>query len=343
MRSELLKNQIQNFRLVSDSIVYSTIYHDIFLNNDLIYNSTKSIQEIYFNGNSIYTNTIHGDGLEINPNDKSVILYEGEFIKYLDSELSIKSKKRETTIYNINKNTTTIKPYRIFIFSLQKEYKKLVYYAGNNLTNVNLNINVTSLDSNVDYFSFPLSTLGTWLDGAIEKTYQVAEFCGIYENTLVCIMTNGAVLLLDIEKGEVKAFFKDAKVKGGIFQKEENSPLFLGLKHYTFIEINAESGELLKQVDIQSELKRVANIPKESQCWLSVGTSIYQDGLFYFYGDPNLIGVFDPISEKIIDYHVFDFDKKQHQQLKGGVENLQVKDGEIYCLDSLGNLYVLER
>lgn len=204
-------------------------------------------------------------------------------------------------------------------------------------------ISVFSISKKLNLCTLPLATLGTWHDGTIEKTYQVAEFCGIYKNTLVCTMSNGAVLLLDIEKGEVKAFFKEAKVKGGIFQKKENSPLFLGLKHYTFIEINAESGELLKQVDIQSELKRVAEIPIEIPCWLSVGASIYQDGLFYFFGDTNFLGVFDPISEKIIDYHKFEFDKKQFQQLKGGVENLQIKDDKIYCLDSLGNLYELER
>lgn len=204
-------------------------------------------------------------------------------------------------------------------------------------------IQIFCISKKLKLSSLPLSTLGTWQDGIIEKPYQVAEFCGIYDNTLVCTMTNGAILLLDIEKGEVKSFFNETKVRGGIFQKEESSPLFLGLKHYTFIEINAESGELLKQIDIQNELKRVADIPSESPCWLGVGTSIYQDGLFYFFGDTNFLGIFDPISEKIIDHHWFGFDKKQHQQLKGGVENLQVKDGKIYCLDTLGNLFELER
>lgn len=204
-------------------------------------------------------------------------------------------------------------------------------------------INTRIIPDNKTISSFPLSTLGTWLDGAVEKPYQVVEFFGIHKNTLVCTMTSGAVLLLDIETGEVKQFFKDAKVRGGIFQKEEHSPIFMGLKHYTFIEINAETGELIRQVDIQHELKRVANIPNESPCWLGVGTSIYHDGLFYFYGDINFLGVFDPELEKIVDFHWFEFDKKQHQQLKGGVDSLQVKDGKIYSLDTLGNLYELER
>jgi|SRR5690554_1800994 len=342
MRSELLKSQIQNFRLVSDGIVYTTLEHDIFFNNDLIYSSTKSIQEIYSNGRSIYTNTIHGDGLEINPNDKSVILYEGEFIKYLDSELRLISKKKETIISFHNNQSLIIKTYRIFIFLLQKESNKLVFYEGNNLTNDNLNINVTSLTGNINYLSFPLTTLGTWQDGAIEKNYQVREFSGIYKNTLVCTLNSGGVLLLDIEKGEVKAFFKDAKIQGGIFQKEKDSSIFIGLKHTTFIEFDANTGEIIRHVSIQDELKRIEQEANKKNRWATVGTSIYENGLIYFYSETDMLCVFNPETLKIEDFYEFDFQTKA-QQLKGGKENLQVNDGKIYCLDTLGNLYELER
>lgn len=201
--------------------------------------------------------------------------------------------------------------------------------------------NLPQKKATITVVEFPLFILGTWLDGIVEKSYQVEEFSGVYEKTLVCTMTNGAVLLLDIEAREVKAFFKETKVRGGIFQRENNDPIFLGLKHYTFIEINVETGELMRQVDIQNELKRIANIPSQDPCWLGVATSVFVDGLFYFIGDTNFVGIFDPVSEKIIDYHWFEFDKKQYQQLKGGIENLQIKDGKIYCLDTLSNLYEL--
>ena len=190
--------------------------------------------------------------------------------------------------------------------------------------------------------SFPLSTLGTCLDGVIEKPYQVAGFSGIYENTLVCTMNSGAILLLDIEKGEVKGFFKDAKVNSGVYQKEENSPIFLGLSHWTFIEINAETGEMLRQIDIEDELKRVTNIADESPCWFGVAIALYHEGLFYFYGHRQFLGIYDPANEKIIDFHWFKFEKKQ-TQLKGGIENLQVKGNEIYCLDTANTLHILNR
>ena len=343
MKNKLLKKNIRHFCLTNENILHSTLDNLIFINDEKIYESNKNLQNIYFRGSNAYTNTDDGDSLEINIKNKNIQLIENEFLKYVDYSFKIITKDKKTIIQCIDGNLTTLKLFRIFIYLLDKNSKNLIYYEGNNLTNSEINIKVTSLIKDEDYLSFPVSSLGTWLDGSLKKPYQVSEFSGIYNKTLVCTMSSGAVLLLDIEKGTVKQFFKDAKVRSGIFQKEENSPIFMGLKHYTFIEINAETCEMLRQIDIQEELKRVANIPKENPCWLTVGTSIYQNGLFYFYGDTNLLGIFDPITEKIIDYHWFDFDKKKHQQLKGGIENLQVKDEKIYCLDTLGNLYELEK
>ena len=57
-----------------------------------------------------------------------------------------------------------------------------------------------------------------------------------------------------------------------------------------------------------------------------------------------MLCIFNPETLKIEDFHEFDFDfRSKAQQLKGGSENLQVKDNKIYCLDTLGNLYELER
>ena len=43
---------------------------------------------------------------------------------------------------------------------------------------------------------------------------------------------------------------------------------------------------------------------------------------------------------KVIDFYEFKFENK-HTMLKGGKENLQVKDHSIYCLDNQNNLYTL--
>lgn len=204
------------------------------------------------------------------------------------------------------------------------------------------NINVFSISKKSKLINFSLTSLGTWLDGAIEKPYQVAEFSGIYENTLVSTLTSGGVLLLDIEKGEEKAFFEDAKIRGGIFQKEPDNPVFIGLKHTSYVEIDVLNGVLLKHFSIQDELKRLEKQSNKQGRWATVGTSIYKNGYIYFYSETDMLCIFDPTTYKIIDFHEFDFDRKQGQQLKGGKENLQVKDGKIYCLDTLGNLYELE-
>lgn len=101
---------------------------------------------------------------------------------------------------------------------------------------------------------FQLSTLGTWIDGAIAMPYQVSEFSGIYENTLVCTLNSGGVLLLDIEMEKLNHFLRRQNTWWS-FSKKPDSPIFIGLKHITFIEINAGTGELLRQVDIEEELK----------------------------------------------------------------------------------------
>ncbi|MBK7129130.1 MAG: hypothetical protein IPH66_07200 [Crocinitomicaceae bacterium] len=187
-------------------------------------------------------------------------------------------------------------------------------------------------------FSFYLSTLGTWHDGPIEKSYQVADFCGLCQNVLVITMTNGDVLFLDIEKGEVRAFLKDAHVARNL-QQINGSNIFQGIYGYTFLEVDAESGTVLRKMDLKEEWKRVG---RESDINY-IGVDVVSEGLHYFIANTNIVGVFNPKTLHIEDYYEFDFDKKQHQQLKGGKENLQIKEGKIYCLDTLGNLYELER
>lgn len=338
MKSKIIEKNISRYRQTPYGLVKLFDFKNLVLEENIILESKIGLQELFLSSNFLYSNTDNGEGILLNLLDKNFSILKNEYVRQITSNHIVSFVDNKTKILNIHSDETVFYPYKVLRSILYEQQKTLIIDLKSEKSIIFSNI-INPLSS----ISFPLSTLGTWLDGAVEKPYQVAEFSEIYEKTLVCTMNNGGVLLLDIYKGEVKAFFKDAKVRGGVYQKEENSPIFLGLKHYTFIELNAETGEIIRQVDIQNELKRMGRIPDESPCWLSVGTSIYQDGLFYFYGDTNLIGVFDPITEKIIDYHEFEFDKKQYQQLKGGVENLQVKDGKIYCLDSLGNLYELER
>lgn len=239
------------------------------------------------------------------------------------------------------------------IYSLKE--KKIIYEEGSIIGDIIINdfvldgigfwknhISIFSIINKSIITTFPLSTLSTWLDGAIEKPYQVNEFCGIYNKTLVCTLNSGSVLLLDIEKGEILKFIKDAKFPRMLYVDHENENIYKGLFGRRYIELDVNIGVITREVIIEDQLRKLKGINDETVFWASIGRSYLYDGLFYFGIETNDIGIFDPVSAKIIDYHEFDFDKSKGQQLRGGKENLQVKDGEIYCLDTLGNLYKLE-
>jgi hypothetical protein len=202
---------------------------------------------------------------------------------------------------------------------------------------------VIHIPSKTKITNFPLSKLGTWLDGAIEKPYQVVEFSGIYEKTLVCNLNSGAVLLLDIENAQSFTLLSEARFPRKMYPKKGEPNIYIGLMGRRYIEIDVISKKLIKEVSIEQQLRNIKNIPDEQTCWFSISFSVLYDELYYFICETNFIGVFDPREGKIIDYHEFEFDKKQYQQLKGGEENLQVKGGNIFCLDTLGDLYELER
>lgn len=203
-------------------------------------------------------------------------------------------------------------------------------------------IKVRSILINKEILKFNLSDLNNWLDGNIEKPYQVSEFCGIHENTLVCTLNSGAILLLDIHSGDVKRFLPDAKFPRQLYAKKGAPHIYVGLFSQRYIEVDVLKGEIIKDISIESQLKAIKGISEGDRCWFSVGFSILYDDKIYFLAETNFVGVFDPASEKIVDFHEFEFDKSKGQQLRGGKENLQVREGKIYCLDTLGNLYELQ-
>jgi hypothetical protein len=224
---------------------------------------------------------------------------------------------------------------------------KKIIYQGAIIGNVILNnyvvdgigkkyISIFSVNKKTTMSSFTLYSLGSWLDGEIEKPYQVSEFCDIYNKILISTLNNGDILLLDIEKGEPIKLFKETKIIGGLFQKEENSPIYIGLKFKTYIEINIEKAEIIKKIDLEQYFKQKFN----RSTLVPINTTIYQNELIYFIADTNIVGVFDPNKTEVIDYYEFNFENKQ-TMLKGGKENLQVKDNNIYCLDNQNTLYTL--
>ena len=225
--------------------------------------------------------------------------------------------------------------------------KQIVYQGGilgdriiNNFAIGGINKNVIdifNIDKKNHQLSFPLSLLDTLQVGSKEVPYKVSEFCDIYKNILITTFTNGDILLLDIEKGKPIKLFEGTKIKEGLFQKEENSSIYLGLKFKTYIEIDVEKQEIIKQLDLEEYFKKKFN----RSILVPINTTIYRNGLIYFIADTNIVGVFNPKTIDVVDFYEFEFENKQ-TMLKGGKENLQVNGTNIYCLDNQHNLYTLE-
>jgi len=333
---------------IIDQVRYFQICKDAFLFTDGKFNKNHMYKQVK------YFHSFEEEYLLLDNNQK--IINQNDFPNIPNNyffKLSSSSSSYFILIDDKSLNLETFLHSSEAIYSIEE--KKIIFQngiIGNRIFNDYAvdgigqgNIKIFCLSKKIKLNSISLTTtLGTWKDGAIEKNYQVREFSGIYKNTLVCTLNSGGVLLLDIEKGEVKAFFKDAKIQGGIFQKEKDNSIFIGLKHTTFIEFDAGTGQIIRHVSIQDELKRIEQEANKKGRWVTVGTSVYKNGLIYFYSETDMLCVFNPETLLIEDFYEFDFDfHSKGQQLKGGKENLQVNDGKIYCLDTLGNLYELER
>lgn len=185
--------------------------------------------------------------------------------------------------------------------------------------------------------SFKISELNKYYNESKNYKLEVSEFAGVYSNVLICSFSNGGILLLDLESGKEKVFFKDAKVRKGLYPNEENNGLYYGLSHSTFIEIDINNCIIKEHINLDSELKKLGQIPVESPNWLFISTSFYNEGLYYFLTSDNSVGIFDTEKKKIIDTYKFKFEGKLTQ-----TKSLQLYDNKIYCLDTANVLYILE-
>lgn len=304
------------------------------LSNTVLYHLENSRFIFYVNENNCFILNNRNLGYKIENNQLNLFDSSNKLVDYNNNYLLLYNREKGTkSVYSISKCK--------YIWEKQEE---IGYFITENFlaTDFNSNIKLTNILSGKTIINYSLQSLGKWSDGVVEKSYQVTEFIDVYKNILVCSLNNGGILLLDIINKKTKQFFEDANLRGGLYKKKINSSTYIGLKHLTFIEIDIEKGKIIRKINLENQLKHIANIEDSSPCWLTIGTSVYQDGMFYFYGGKNLLGIFDPELGKIIDHFWFNF-KQTNTLLKGGIENLQIKEGKIYCLDTANNLHILDR
>lgn len=278
-------------------------------NNFIVLNSLNQIIS-----NSAIKNTLK---------DYRVLLYTSPYLLFYNK------KPRYCGVYSTNSNNIIINNERVlgrFIFG-----DFIIAGDGSDLE-----IIIRHIPSNKVVCKFELSELGTYISGIEEKPIQVREFSGLFKNTLVCGLNSGGILLLDIQKGEVLRHFKGVNIVRNIKPKEKDSSIYWGLNHFYFVEIDVESNKILRHTDLSEHLKEVFGK------YRSINGIVVSSGLIYFKADFNMIGVFDPQIEKVIDFHLVKFTTRKGTILPSKKENFQVHDNKIYALDTSGTLHILE-
>ena len=312
---------------------------EILINGQTIANIILQSEWTYFKGR-LFINDWEGNFLIID--DKLAIIEKGDkraFFHVNDDFLGQEYLKDGRLFQSLLADDFTEK----YTFKLSKFNNQVAFIDSDFIFLEKKNrISVWEVNTNKVDTLFELSELGIHLDGTLEKQLEVMEFSGVYADILVCSLNSGGVLLFDIKKREVLNYFKDARIRFNLYSTGENTPVFFGLNHTTFIEIDVEKGELIRQINLEKQLKVIKQIPENVPNGVFIDTSVYSDGSIYFKADKNIIGIFDPVEAKIIDHYIFDFEKRG-TMLNIGKENLQIKNGEIIVLDSSNTLHVLKK
>ena len=164
---------------------------------------------------------------------------------------------------------------------------------------------------------------------------KFSQFSGAYENKAVITLNNGGVVILDAKSGTLLKYWDNTKLRWWLMQSEANSPVFYGLSNETFIEIDVNKQELIRQIDISKQLQQSAGD------FAFVSASRIENGLIYFIGGKKFIGVFDPgdASIKWVKQPAF---KSKGTVLPAAKENIQIVGKEIYVMDSAGDLHIYE-
>ena len=191
-------------------------------------------------------------------------------------------------------------------------------------------------------WEIPLKNLGKYKSGVEEKDYRISQFAGSYKKKILATLYNGGIMMADVETGSIIKFWPNTKLEYWLSPSKNNSHIFWGLNHKTFIEIDAEKEIIVRQIDIEKTIKESFQIPDETQLYIFVNTSRVYDGLIYFKADKDLIGVFDPSNEKILWKYKFEFGRSG-AFIPAGQDAIQVNGANLYVMDNKGTLYIFNK
>lgn len=309
----------------------------ILINNHKITTTALQIEWTFFR-NSLFINDWEGNYIIID--DKSTISEKGNqkaFFPVNENFLGQEYISDNTAYIGLLSDKLDLR------YSTQlSKFNNQVAFSNNSFVFLeNLSkLNVWNVSTNEIKTLYELSELES-NEGKTQKALKVVEFSGVYENILACTLNNGGILLVDIEKGNIKKYFKDAGVRLNFYPMKNGNPNFVGLNHNNFIEIDVHKAEIIRQINLDDQLKKIKSIPEQSPNSTFINTSIYNNNLIYFIADKNIVGVFDPESTEITQHYILNFEEKS-TTLKIGKENLQIKDNRIFVLDTSETLHILE-
>jgi hypothetical protein len=344
MKNITVEKNIHHFIITKSHKILLSVQNDISINNEIVFKSPEGLQYLNCLDNEyIFTNTSwDGKGFILNLNDNKNASFINLFIKHFDKDHKILSDDFVSLFFDLKNDIESMFNFKIMRYIADFKQNLLVHYDFEFPSNKKEKIDTYSIFPNTLISSFSLSKLDTYNHGAGEQPYKVALFAGMYQNTLVCTVQWGGVLLLDVQTGELIKFLKDAPVENNIYPSEDGSSIFWSLSYSDFVEIDVAQAKILRIVNIKKQLDDIASEYGQEAGMVDIKTSICHEGLLYFQAAGKFIGVFDPDSATIIDYHIFKFEKKGNR-LRSGKEFLQVQGKEIYILDTEGTLHVMER
>jgi len=176
----------------------------------------------------------------------------------------------------------------------------------------------------------------------LNRNGEIFKILGVRENELIVCWKRGmdyyGLLGIDIQTGKIVWNMDDNSLLNGLnlYFTENQKSIFSTKgddKSSYFIEIDLEN----------KEVQRYGEIPDLCKAKLVIHSSQYKDGLIYFTAStrhvffPDVIGVFDYKTLKVLWQHRFTFDRLTH------LKNLEVSDDKLYVLDSGDTLHIFER
>lgn len=270
---------------------------------------------------------------------KTSIIYENKVMIFDFSLESNSFNGQNCLVYNKNYNDQI---HQIGLFEVSNNQVSWFDNIPRFGENLRINDYIIFKASQVVISLLDIITLKIKWETPLNRNGEIFKILGVRENELIVCWKRGmdyyGLLGIDIQTGKIVWNMDDNSLLNGLnlYFTENQKSIFSTKgddKNSYFIEIDLEN----------KELQRYGEIPDLCKAKLVIHSSQYKDGLIYFTAStrhvffPDVIGVFDYKTLKVLWQHRFTFDRLTH------LKNFEVSDDTLYVLDSGDTLHIFER